>query len=140
MYYNTIIIIISFYFHTHTHTHTHTVPATVESLVGFSIFRQPGGTVLFQFNISEDSPPVRTENIRWFFISLNNRVDITDTTDERFNISSDRLSLIIDGVTHTDEGEYLLQATNEAGPGIGVIVLSIAGMYIYIYIDRFVMS
>ena len=86
--------------------------------------------MIFSFILTEDSPPVLTQNIRWYFVGAGVVEDVTerDDTDIRFNISSDRHTLIITGVTPTEEGEYRLVATNEAGPGVGSIVLNIEGM------------
>lgn len=70
-----------------------------------------------------------TENIRWYFRGADILQDITDTTDIRFNISSDRLSLVITGVTAAQEGAYILNARNEAGIGLGTIVLNSEGTF-----------
>ena len=98
------------------------------SLVGPALSSQQGGTVTFSFMLANDSPPVKTENIRWYFIGADVLEDITDTDDIRFNISSDRLTLTITGVTHAQEGAYRLDALNEAGIGSGAIVFNIEGM------------
>ena len=74
-----------------------------------------GGNVTLMFSLSDDDPPVNTSNIRWFLLEGVTSVDITDSADERYNFTEDRLSLEIDGLTHTDEGEYTIQTTNEAG-------------------------
>ena len=103
------------------------VPATVTSVVGPVLDSRQGGTVVFQFILTNDSPPVLTENIRWYFRGVDVLEDITDTQDVRFNISSDRLRLEITGVTAAQEGAYILEALNEAGIGSGTIIFNIEG-------------
>ncbi len=77
--------------------------------------------------LTNDSPVVITENIRWYFRGADVLEDITETDDIRFTLSSDRLSLIITGVTAAQEGAYILEALNEAGIGSGSIVFNIEG-------------
>ena len=103
------------------------VPATVTSLVGFTLHRQNGDNATMIFALSEDSPLVKTNNIRWFLKTVSSFEDITFRSDSRQSLSADRLSLLIDGITESDEGEYILRATNEAGTSEGVIVISVAG-------------
>ncbi|XP_019853400.1 PREDICTED: hemicentin-1-like [Amphimedon queenslandica] len=103
------------------------VRATVTSLVGFTLHRQNGDNATITFSLSEDSPLVKTENIRWFLRTVSSFEDITFRSDTRQTLSEDRLSLLIDGITETDEGEYILRATNEAGTGEGTVVISVAG-------------
>ena len=103
------------------------VPATVTSLTALVLHHTFGDNVTFRFSLSNDDPPVQTTNIRWLFHTLRSTVDITDSSDDRHTLALDRLSFLIDGITHTDEGEYILQATNEAGTRTGSVFLSITG-------------
>ena len=89
--------------------------------------RTLGDNVTFLFSLSNDDPPVQTDNIRWLFHTLQSTVDITNSSDNRHILAPDRLSFLIDGITHSDEGEYILQATNEAGTRTGSVFLSISG-------------
>ena len=92
------------------------------------LHRSLGNNITFLFILTNDDPPVQTNNIRWLFHTLTTTVDITDSTDNRYTLGDDRLSFIIDGVTHTDEGEYILQATNEAGISRGSVFINIQGL------------
>ena len=89
--------------------------ATINLLTDEVFRRSIGDNVTLMFSLSDDDPPVKTSNIRWFLLEALTSVDITDSTDERHIFSPDRLSFEIDGLTHTDEGEYTIQTTNEAG-------------------------
>ena len=113
------------------------VPATVTSLVGPTLFRSSGSNATLAFALSEDSPPVQTENIHWFHHSLDSRVDITFSNDPRLFLSLDRLSLQITGIIDNDEGEYVLEASNEAGIGRGFIAISVRGNIIYKLVTDF---
>ena len=89
--------------------------ATIHLLTDQVLHRSIGGNVTLLFSFSDDDPPVRTSNIRWFLHHAGVTTDITNSSDGRHTFTSDRLSFEIDGITHTDEGEYTIQATNEAG-------------------------
>ena len=106
------------------------VPATVTSLVGLILHRENGDNATLKFALSEASPPIQTDNIRWYFQTVTTNTDITFSNDNRLTLSSDRLTLVIDGITEADEGEYMLRATNEAGTGENVIAISVVGMII----------
>ena len=54
--------------------------------------------------------------------------DITNSTDSRHMLALNRLSLLIDGITHSDEGEYILEATNEAGTRSNSTILTVSGI------------
>ena len=86
-----------------------------------------GDNVTMRFSLSNDDPPVQTEDIRWFFVVGGSRTDITNSSDNRHTLFPDRLSLLIDGITHFDEGEYVLEATNAAGTGSNSVILSVTG-------------
>jgi hypothetical protein len=103
------------------------VLATITSLVGLTLHRESGSNATLSFDLSDDFPLVLTSNIRWFFRSVSTIQDITFTTDQRITISDDRLTLVIDGITETDEGQYILSATNEAGTSQGFIVIVVVG-------------
>ena len=97
------------------------------SLTSLVVRRTLGDNVTFMFSLSNDDPPVKEVNIRWFFRTLQSTVDITNSSDNRHTLAPNRRSFLIDGITHFDEGEYILQATNEAGIRTGSVFLSISG-------------
>ena len=103
------------------------VPTTVIRLTAFSLQLSLGGNVTLRFSLSNDDPLVQTEDIRWFFVSSGIRTEITNSSDSRHSLSADRLSFLIDGITHSDEGEYILEATNAAGTGSNSVILSVTG-------------
>lgn len=86
-----------------------------------------GGDTVFAFFLTEDSPPVKTENIRWFFTDIDGTTDLTEVSNDHIMISEDRLNLTLVGITHSDEGQYTLEATNEAGTNSNFYLLSITG-------------
>lgn len=103
------------------------VPATVTRLVDFTLHRENGGNATIKFALSNASPPVLTDNIRWYFQTVSEIRDITFSTDERLSLSDNRLTLVVDGITEADEGEYIIRATNEAGTGSNFVVISVVG-------------
>ena len=104
-----------------------TVRATITRLTDLVLQRTLGENVTLMFSLSDDDPSVQTRNIRWFHRTPSSTIDITNSSDNRHTLSSDRLSFLIDGITHTDEGEYILQTTNEAGVRNGSVFLSVTG-------------
>lgn len=101
------------------------VKATIISITPVLIQRSLGDNVTIKFSLASDDPPVKTSNILWFHQTPGSVIDITNSTDDRHILSSDRLSFVIDGITHFDEGEYILQTTNEAGVRRFSVFLSI---------------
>ena len=99
----------------------------MDYLTAFRLQLNLGDNVTLRFSLSDDDPLVQTEDISWFFISSRIRTDITNSSDSRHTLSADRLSFLIDGITHSDEGEYLLEATNAAGTGSNSVILSVTG-------------
>ena len=74
------------------------------------------------FRILNASPAVLPSNIEWVF----NGTALSDSVS-RYSFSSDRLSLTVSALTHSDEGLYTLTATNEAGLGSASLILNIEG-------------
>ena len=105
------------------------VPATVQSLTDLVLHRSLGDNVTFMFSLSKDDPPVETQDIEWFFIfnSFNMRTVITNSANDRYNFSPNRLSLTIVGITLADQGQYILEATNAAGTRSNSSILSVVG-------------
>ena len=77
--------------------------------------------------ISRADPQVMLSNIRWFYETSADPVEITNQTgpfsgNSNYSFSSDGLSLTIDNINQalspddsTDAGRYILEATNPAG-------------------------
>ena len=106
----------------------------MDYLTEFRLQLNLGDNVTLRFSLSDDDPLVQTEDISWFFISSGIRTDITNSSDSRHTLSADRLSFLIDGITHSDEGEYLLEATNAAGTGSNSVILSVTGDVFHFFI------
>ena len=74
--------------------------------------------VTIQFTIQRDFPPVELENIQWTFIGFHN-VSILNTScpecNPRYNFSDNLLSLTIFNLQVSDNGSFVLQASNPAG-------------------------
>lgn len=104
------------------------VPPTVQTFGPGSVLGVVGLTVTLSFNITNDSPQVTEDGIRWIF---NNGITTTDITglSGRFSFSDDLQSLTIIGIGASDEGNYTLVATNSAGSNRAVIDLQVEGIY-----------
>ena len=90
------------------------VPADVMPVTQSPLTVLEGQSITLIFTITNDDPLVQVNNIQWEF----GTVDITELlmTDEQYELSDDRLSLIINHVSlSADQGIYTLSATNEAG-------------------------
>ena len=94
-------------------------------------------SLTLNFTISDASPEVQTENIKWTFRDLNgNSFNIPTNllTTTFFNLmgvfSSDRLSLTLSGLTNDFEGTYTMTATNEAGSDSATVEMVIEGQCI----------
>lgn len=103
------------------------VRATINRVSDVTFGVMIGGDTVFAFFLTEDSPPVKTENIRWFFTDIDGTTDLTEVSNDHIMISEDRLNLTLVGITHSDEGQYTLEATNEAGTNSNFYLLSITG-------------
>ena len=103
------------------------VRATVNRVSNATFREVIGNNAVFAFFLTEDSPPVKTENIRWNFTDESGSMDITNVSNDHIMISEDRLTLTLTGITHAHEGEYKLLATNEAGTNSNFYILSITG-------------
>lgn len=69
------------------------------------------------FVISNDIPLVLPRDITWTFTSSLSGLEtaIDDSADQRFDFSSDMLTLTIMGASLLDGGEYRVRANNPAG-------------------------
>ena len=69
------------------------------------------------FTVSNDIPRVLPEDTVWTFTSSlsGKEVVIDNSTDERFQFSSRKLTLTITGASLLDEGVYSLRTSNPAG-------------------------
>ena len=114
------------------------VPPTVQAVQGRVVGIQEMSVTL-TFTISDASPEVQTENIQWTFKALNgssfniptypitNNSLYTTFSNVMGVFSSDRLSLILSGLTNDFEGTYTMTATNEAGSDSATVEMVIEG-------------
>uniref|UniRef100_A0A1X7ULZ4 G-protein coupled receptors family 2 profile 2 domain-containing protein n=2 Tax=Amphimedon queenslandica TaxID=400682 RepID=A0A1X7ULZ4_AMPQE len=104
------------------------VPANVTPISPSPSFGVEGQSIVLTFSITQDDPLVNTSNIRWTFRGPAGLLDITESSDSRYELSSNRRSLAISHLlTSSDEGYYTVYATNEAGTQNASIQLMVEG-------------
>ena len=100
-----------------------------------------GDQAFLVFEILEAIPPVSTENITWYFTGISGRTILSCSNhSERYNFSSNCLTLTISNVTASDGGLYEVFASTRAGNGSGKIILKVSGGYMHFIITWFALS
>ena len=80
------------------------------------------------FNIIDDFPKVKPENINWKFSSDATGSTTLITDNDLLHLSKNRLSLNFLDIELIDRGNYTITATNEAGIRSSTINLNVHGM------------
>ncbi len=80
------------------------------------------------FNIMDDFPKVKPENIYWEFGSDATGTTTLITDNSLLHLSEDQLSLNFEDIELTDRGNYTITATNEAGKRSSTINMNVHGM------------
>jgi len=70
--------------------------------------------ITLRFTVSNALPEVTADNIQWFFMSANGSL-MEVRQDMRYSFSPDRLSLTINPLVLSDEGNYTLQVNHITG-------------------------
>lgn len=101
-------------------------PATpvITALAGNTIIGVEGRRISLHFIVLNALPAVTAENIRWFFESTNGS-QIELTQDSHHSFSSHRLSLTIDPLVLSDEGNYSFQVNHITGAVTSTVFLEI---------------
>ena len=101
------------------------VPVSPSPLIGVL-----GRSVTLQFSISDDLPPVTSNEILWQFTSVRSSTvqNITSASNTRYDFSDNMLSLTIGALTTMDEGSYTLEASTIAGSNSATIFLVVQGI------------
>ena len=103
------------------------VPPNITALTPSPVHGVQGHNVNLSFSITDDDPKVNVSNIHWKIYGIHGNVDITDSP--YYQLSSNRLMLLINQLTDTHGGIYTLYATNEAGTHSKSIKLIIESMF-----------
>ena len=104
------------------------VPPTIRFPSGSPVLGIVYNDIILTFVIDNASPSVKPSNVIWKFRSDSSQLTITLSTGSRYSFSDDRLSLTITDLTHDDQGQYTITATNEAGTDQYFITLDIEGV------------
>ena len=83
-----------------------------------------GRNITLNVSVVEDEPNVVPEFLRWFFCDEEATVEITSDA-EQFGFSEDRLSLVITNLSLSNEGTYIVNATNIIGTGSAQVFLDV---------------
>ena len=115
------------------------VPPTVFNTLSEETYSK-GEEVVISFNILQASPPVKLDDINWYFtgvqtgaqeIPLNiSCAGINSTCEERYkryNFSSDLTTLTISNTQVEDYGQFQIKAVNAAGDNSAVYNLFVQG-------------
>lgn len=87
-----------------------------------------GQNITLLFKITRDVPQVKPQDIKWYRRSLLNDTTEILVNDSRVTFSNTRDSLTIYNLTFTDEGTYIVNATNIIGTGSSSLFIDIEGM------------
>ena len=81
------------------------------------------------FTISNDIPLVLPSDITWTFTSSLSGLEtvLDDSTDRRFDFSSDMLTLTVTSALLLDDGVYTVRARNPAGPSSDYTRITVYG-------------
>ena len=83
-------------------------------------------SIALRFTVSSGLPEVTADSIQWFFVSANgSQMELTQ--DSRHGFSSGRLSLTINPVVLSDEGNYTLQVNHITGTITSDVFLEVHG-------------
>ena len=85
------------------------------------------GNIAVTISIKNASPIVRPENIKWMFQNNTGLNAVILEENTRYHFTANHQSLTLKNITHTDEGNYSIQATNEVGSDIVSITLEVEG-------------
>lgn len=86
-----------------------------------------GMTLTLKFAIDDADPAITLDDISWHFTSLGTSEDITNSQNQHYAFSQDKLSLTLVQMTTAQKGEYTLSAVNSAGVGSETITVLIEG-------------
>ena len=85
-------------------------------------------SITLSFVIDNAFPNVEPANAVWMFRAEDSPIiTVREQADSRYKFSSDRRSLMITNLTHEDEGQYTITATNAAGSDSFAVNLDIEG-------------
>ena len=104
------------------------VPPTIRFPSGSPVLGIVYNEIILTFVIDNAFPSVKPSNVIWKFRSDSSQLTMTLSTGSRYSFSNDRLSLTITDLTHDDQGQYTITATNEAGTDQYFITLDIEGV------------
>ena len=82
--------------------------------------------ITLRFTVSNALPEVTADNIQWFFVSANGSL-MEVRQDLRYSFSPDRLSLTINPLVLSDEGNYTLQVNHITGAVTSNVFLELHG-------------
>ena len=91
-----------------------------------------GENVTVTVVIQNASPDVQPTNINWQFKSPLDQYYGRINSSSRHFFSTNRRKLSITDLKHSDEGLYMITATNEAGSDVLVISLEIEGSQLFV--------
>ena len=87
--------------------------------------------LLLKFSITQASPPVRLDDIEWFFSNLSYRPLLVS---DKVQLSPDRLGLFVENVSTVNGGRYLVSVSNPAGRDEATVAVTVEGtLYLKIY-------
>ena len=82
--------------------------------------------ITLRFTVSSALPEVTADNTQWFFVSSNGS-QIEVAQDSRHRFSPDRLSLTINPLVLSDEGNYILRVNHITGAVTSSVFLELHG-------------
>ena len=108
----------------------HSLPAAIPvitAVAGTTLIGVQGRRRSLRFNVSDALPEVTADDIQWFFESTN-APQREVTQDLRHSFSPDRLSLTINPLELSDEGNYTLQVNHITGIVTSTVFLDVQGL------------
>ena len=100
----------------------------INAVGGTTIIGVQGRRLSLRFTISNALPEVTADNIQWFFESTNaSQMELRP--DSRHTFSPDMLSLTINPLVLSDEGNYTLRVSHITGTVTSTVFLEMQGLY-----------
>jgi len=99
----------------------------INAVAGTTIIGVQGRRLSLRFTISNALPEVTADNIQWFFESTNaSQMELRP--DSRHTFSPDMLSLTINPLVLSDEGNYTLRVSHITGTVTSTVFLEMQGL------------